>query len=221
MTAVLDPYERIIFRDSKPLDRATCAALIEAEKILGYPLTVLQGVGGAPASGGTHLGLNGEGGRAVDLTDNDRVRKVKVLRDLGFAVWYRPELPGVWGPHIHAVLIFKSRDNRRGIAPLAFDQIRKYDAGQDGLAGSNPDPNPYRPSPPAVYTLAEFREDTAPPMNEVQKARDAIARARNHLGNAIAWCKDADGREVVQGVIPELKRHRAELGDELDRMPKK
>lgn len=216
----LDPYARTTFR-GKPLDNATAYALIDAERILGYPLTVLQGIGGAPASGGTHLGKNGEGGRAVDLTDNDSQRKVRVLRDLGFAAWYRPERPGVWGPHIHGVNIFESRANQRGIAPLAFDQIRKYDAGQDGLAGSSRDPNPYRPSPPEAYTLNEFREDTAPPMNEVEKARDSIARARNHLGNAIAWCKDAEGREVVLNTVPELKDQRAELGELLEQMPKK
>jgi len=217
---MIDPYARTIFRD-KVLDNATKYALLQAEAELGYPLTIIQGVGGAAASSGTHLGKNGEGGRAVDLTDNDAARKVRVLRDLGFAVWLRPERPGVWGPHIHGVNIFESRANRRGIADLAFDQIRKYDAGQDGLSGSSRDPNPYRPSPPAVYTLAEFREDTVPPMNDVEKARDSIVRARHHIGNAIAYCKDAEGRTVVQKAIPQLRAKRRELLALLEHMPKK
>lgn len=212
----VDPYARTTTRDGKPIDNATLYALIEAERILGYPLSVMQGIGGAAASGGTHLL-----GRAVDLSDWDAKRKVRVLRDLGFAVWYRAELPGVWGPHVHAVNIFESRSNTKGIAWAAFDQIRKYDAGQDGLAGSSRDSNPYRPSPPAVYTLAEFREDVMPPMNEVESARDSIVRARHHLGNAIAFCRDAEGREVVQGAAPKLAEQRKALNDLLEKMPKR
>ena len=61
-----DPYARTEFR-GRPLDYATAAACVLIERELGYQLTILQGIGGAPASAGTHLGLNGEGGRAVDL----------------------------------------------------------------------------------------------------------------------------------------------------------
>lgn len=212
----VDPYARTEFR-GKPLDNATAYACMEAERLLDYQLTVVQGIGGAAASSGTHLE-----GRAVDLASWDAARKVRVLRDLGFAAWYRPELPGVWGPHVHAVLILESRDNRRGLAPAGFDQIGKYDRGEDGLA--NPptrDPNPYRPSPKAVYTLAEFREDTMPEPTQVQKMRNAMVEARHALGDAIALGKDADGRPVAQAAVPKLVEQRAELTTLLEHMPMK
>lgn len=84
-----DSYGRTTFHGEQ-LDNATLAALKIAESILGYELTIVQGIGGAITSAGTHIK-----GRAADLAPWDHERKIRVLRDLGFAAWYRPALPGV------------------------------------------------------------------------------------------------------------------------------
>lgn len=139
-----DPYARTTM-DGKTVDALTEAALREAERRLGYSLTIVQGSYhvGVGASAGTH-----DGGGVVDLAPYDHERKVRVLRDLGFAAWYRPTLPGVWGEHIHAVLIGNAR-----LAPAAARQVVSYRAGRDGLASNALDPNPYRPSPIPVFHM--------------------------------------------------------------------
>jgi hypothetical protein len=169
-----DPYARSVFH-GKPLDNATIAALKLAEAELGYELTIFQGIGGAPASGGTHLE-----GRAVDLKPFDRERKLRVLKDVGFAAWHRPQLwrngVKIWGAHIHAVLIFESRTNTRGLAPAGFRQIASYDRGRDGLKADGPDPT-YRPDPKAVFTRAEYEateEDEVTP-EDIDKIAEACA----------------------------------------------
>lgn len=121
------------------VDRYTAAALLVAERRLGYELTITQGSyndGGVAASGGTH-----DGGGVVDLAAYDYRKKVLVLRYLGFAAWYRPELwkngKRVWPAHIHAVQI----GNRR-LSPEAQRQVAAYKAGRDGLAANGPDNGP-------------------------------------------------------------------------------
>lgn len=148
-TTAPDPYARDTFH-GKPLDNATIAALKIAEQRLGYELTIYQGIGGATASAGTHTE-----GRAVDLAPYDHERKLRVLKDIGFAAWYRPASSS-WSAHIHAILILENRVNSRGLADVGFRQIAAFDARRDGLVSNNPDPT-YRPSPPAVFTLAEYR----------------------------------------------------------------
>lgn len=218
---MLDPYERITWRDGRLIDRAMANALMDVEDVLGYKLTVLQAVGGAPASNGFHLGLNGEGGRAVDLTPNDGEAKDHAMKDCGFIGWGRDELPGVWAPHRHYVLVLFSRDNRRGIAPGAFDQIAAYDRREDGLVGSGMDLHSYRADPKVVYTRRNYREDTAPPMNDVEKMRDSLLRAKQNIATAIAHAKAADGRKVIEAQIPWLKEKRAEIDGRLDHLPLK
>ena len=215
--SIPDPYGRAQFH-GRLLDNATIAALRHVETKLGYELTITQGIGGASASAGTHTV-----GRAVDLADWDHARKVRVLRDFGFAAWYRPTLPGVWGPHIHAVLIFDGRSNRKGIAPAAFDQIGKYDRGEDGLANPpTPDPNPYRPEPKRGFSLAEYRASFAlpePKPTNVSRTRDAIVESLHHLGDAIALLHDADGRPLAQSQIDELQTARRQLRAVLEALP--
>lgn len=129
-------YDLVWFR-SKKMDRMTRAALVAAERKLGYQLTVVQGsynAGGVAASAGTH-----DGGGVVDLTAHDWQRKVDVLRSIGWAAWYRPERPGVWSPHIHAVLVGHGR-----LSEGAQDQVEEYLSGYDGLAGSGRDPHTRR-----------------------------------------------------------------------------
>lgn len=218
---MLDPYERITWRDGKIIDRATANALWDVEDVLGFLLTVLQAVGGAPASNGAHLGRNGEGGRAVDLTPNLGEEKDRAMKDAGFIGWRRTEMPGVWAPHGHYVLVLFDRQNERGVAPLAFDQIGAFDRREDGLVGNGMDLHSYRADPKVAYTRRTYRKDTAPPMNDVQKMRDSLLRAKQNIATAIAEAKGAEGREVVQAQIPWLKEKRAEIDDRLDKLPLK
>ncbi len=93
-----DAFERVIFR-GRVMDRKTQSFLQAMEQRLGYELTVIQGsynAGGVSASAGTH-----DGGGVVDLVSWDHRRKVRVARELGAFAWFRPDLPGVWGEHIH------------------------------------------------------------------------------------------------------------------------
>jgi hypothetical protein len=116
-------------------NKRTLAMHKEAEK-LGGNLVVVQGSyhKGVAASGGTH----DEGG-VLDYSVRGLIRaqidkRVKALRRVGFAAWYRPALPGVWGPHIHAVAI-----GTRDLAPLARLQVLAYKKGLSGLRGGRKD----------------------------------------------------------------------------------
>lgn len=220
-TTIPDPYDRQLFH-GKLLDNATIQACKIAESHLGYELTILQGIGGAKASAGTHLE-----GRAVDLAPADHVRKVKVLRDLGFAAWYRPTLPGVWSEHVHAILIFRGRDNREGLAPAGFDQIAAYDAGLDGLADGAKDPNPYRPSPAVSFTLTDykssFKVDPKPPTpTKVTKARDTLTEAIHALGHAATILDHTDPSRVkARDQIDRLHQLKKHTQAALEALPKR
>ena len=120
------------------LDPRTIAQVIEAERLAGK-LTLTQGScnrGGVAASGGTH---DGEG--AVDvsvrgLTSKQVRRRVRALRRVGLWAWFRPALPGVWGPHIHAVSV-----GNKDLSPLARTQILDARRGRNGLRGHALDPH--------------------------------------------------------------------------------
>lgn len=143
-------YERTVYR-GVTLDQMTKAAIVEAERRLGRRLDLLQGsynAGRVSASAGTH-----DGGGVVDIAPTDHVRVVKVLRRLGFAAWHRPAIKGLWGEHIHAVLIGNAR-----LSPSAARQVTAYRQGRDGLAGNGPD-TAWRPPtiPTFVYPPIETR----------------------------------------------------------------
>jgi len=147
---VTDPYA-LTTHDGKTVDEITHQALLECERRLGYELTVVQGCYQArdgkgndvAASAGTH-----DGGGVVDLAPFDWRRKVRVLREVGFAAWHRTPDQGPWGEHIHAVLIGNAK-----LAPSAARQVDDYLAHPplNGLAGHSPDPT-WHPSPPVVFT---------------------------------------------------------------------
>lgn len=146
-------FDRTTYGDvrPKPVDWKTRAALEAAERRLGYRLTVVQGSynpGGVRQSGGTH-----DGGGVVDLLAWDWQRKVRVLRSIGFAAWYRPAISGLWGAHIHAVLIDHGK-----LSSSAAAQVASYRAGRDGLKGNRSDTF-WRPSPIPVF-------DYPPPVEE-------------------------------------------------------
>lgn len=145
-----DPYARCTYH-GKTMDERTKAAIQVAERRLGYELTIVQGCyhAGVSASAGTH-----DGGGVVDLAPYDYRRKVRVMRDLGWAIWHRPAIPGLWGEHIHGVLI-----GHKTMSASAAAQVVEYRAGGDGLAGAAKDPDPYRPSPIPIFDYAAAMRD--------------------------------------------------------------
>lgn len=173
---------RVIFRGVE-VDYKTRAFLQVMERRLGYELTIVQGSYSTAVeqSGGTHAG-----GGVVDLAPFDHKRKVRVARDLGAAVWYRglrrrADGSILWRPHIHLVII-----GHQTLSVEAKAQVVKYLSGQDGLAGSRPDPNPYRPvpaPPPFNYRLSN-RDDALrlrilDMKGRVRTLQDRISAARS------------------------------------------
>lgn len=217
-----DPYARTEIH-GKPLDWATAQAIRVAEQRLGYELTILQGIGGAAASKGAHLD-----GRGVDLTTHDAANKLRVLKDIGFAIYFRETLPGVWEEHLHGMLVFESRTNTRGIAPVGFRQINSFDRRRDGLAADGPDDLPvdsYRPAPPAVFTLADYRasfKEPKMPKTNVQRARNRLTEAIHATGQAATLLDDTDPTRVVaRGQRDELRAAQADLRAILEKLPKR
>lgn len=135
------PYKKVYY-NGKLMNARTRAMVQEAEKRLGYELTIIQGSynAGVDASGGTH-----DGGGALDLAPWDWPTKVMVLRRIGFAAWYRPAIAGLWSAHIHAIAI-----GDREMSASAARQVVAYYAGRDGLASNGPDPHG-RPDPQPVF----------------------------------------------------------------------
>ena len=163
--------DKVTFRD-RLMDNQTMYGLMSAEAKLGYELTVTQGCysNAVGASAGTH-----KGGGVVDLAPWDQANKVKVLRDQGWAAWYRPAISGLWPAHIHAVMI-----GHPTLSLEAQSQVAKYRRGEDGLAEPpTRDPNPYRPSPEVVYDYrAGWRDSLLRERNVSLKARIATLRDR-------------------------------------------
>lgn len=157
-----NPYD-LTTHDGNRVDWLTHRALLAAEKILGYELTITQGsynAGGVSASAGTH-----DGGGVVDLAAWDHDNKVRALRRVGFAAWYRSPSEGPWPAHIHAVLIGNDR-----LAPSARRQADAYLAGRNGLANNG------RDTGPRDWTRARFKWDLGP--TNISRARDLLEKAR-------------------------------------------
>lgn len=173
MSSHPDPLDKVTFR-GQPMDRKTAAALAIAERRLGYELTVVQGsynAGGVRQSAGTH-----DRGGVVDLAPFDHANKVRVLRDLGFAAWHRPAIPGLWSAHVHAVMI-----GHQDLARAAADQVDAFRAGLDGLAAGRRDPNPYRPGVEPFNYAKAWRDDLLR-----QRIRGIAARRKTLLEKASA-----------------------------------
>ncbi len=205
-----DAYTRTTFGDVRPktVDWKTRAALEEAERRLGYPLTVVQGSynpGGVRQSGGTH-----DGGGVIDLLAWDWQRKVRVLRSIGFAAWYRPAISGLWGAHIHAVLVDHGR-----LSTAAAAQVASYRAGRDGLKGNRADTF-WRPRPIPVFTYPPAVAKVPKPEPGPEQAKPAQTPApsppEGPAGTAYPPKRDLDGVDTShyqRGRI-DLKAARAE-----------
>ncbi|TDC38699.1 peptidoglycan-binding protein [Micromonospora sp. 15K316] len=117
----------------------TRAMLFEAERLLGWQLTITQGSynAGVDASAGTH-----DGGGALDLSVSGlssatRTEVLRRLRTVGFAAWLRTPEQGDWGYHIHAVALADT-DQSTG----ARNQAGDYYLGRNGLANRGSDDGP-------------------------------------------------------------------------------
>lgn len=172
----MSAYEIVWFHGHR-FDRMTVQALLDMEHKLGYQLTILQGsynggAGKVAASAGTH-----NGGGAVDLAPADAHDKVRAGREVGFAMWERQTLPGVWSHHVHGILIGNAK-----VSSGAAHQITDYRNHRNGLAGHAAD-NTWHPSP-----IRGYRYHTAPTVAvDLSNLRiDFINAAHDHGGNAPA-----------------------------------
>lgn len=135
----IGPGERVTYL-GRTVNTRTRAMLQEAQRRAGRSIVLTQGSynpGGDPDSAGTH-----DGGGVVDISVSGmsattRTNVVRQLREVGFAAWYRPAIPGLWGPHMHAVAISDTDLSRQ-----AQEQVGDYYLGRDGLAGDGPDTGP-------------------------------------------------------------------------------
>lgn len=208
-----DAFEKVTFR-GRLMDRKTQAFVEAMEERLGYELTIVQGsynAGGVSASAGTH-----DGGGVLDLASWDAANKVRVARALGAFAWLRPDLPGVWGEHIHLGI-----RNHGRLAQAAQDQQRDYDAKppRNGLANHAVD-DTWHPSPPVEFKYPV--KPRGPQPNNVTRARDALVEARHALGEAVAHLGRADeSREVVKTVLKRVREQRRAIDAQLDLLPKR
>lgn len=123
----------------KTVNTRTRAMLREAQSRAGRSISLTQGSynTGVGSSAGTH-----DGGGAVDISvagmsSATRTKVVRSLREVGFAAWYRTPIPGVWGPHIHAIAVIDP-----DLSTQAQAQVGDYYLGRNGLSGHGADTGP-------------------------------------------------------------------------------
>lgn len=210
-----DAFDQVNFR-GRLMDKKTQAFLQAMEQRLGYELTIVQGSyngGAVSASAGTH-----DGGGVVDLVSWDHRRKVRVARELGAFAWFRPDLPGVWGEHIHLGI----RDHGR-LSSAAKAQQAGFDSdpARNGLANNAID-RTWHPDPSVTFKYRARTEPPPPPPTRVARSRDALAEAIHALGEAAALL-DAAGeeREFAKKQIDDIRELRQTARSVLERMPKR
>lgn len=125
----------------KPIDRLTLERYKSFNQLVKSPkfggersdITVVQAIGGAAASAGTHKAPGG----SLDLTAFNYKNRNLADRLFGGAGWYRPTLKGVWSAHYHTVTAGV------GYAPaLARAQVTAMYGGRNGLANNGRDTGP-------------------------------------------------------------------------------
>lgn len=189
------PYDRTTYDGpTHVVDELTKAALDRVAGRLDYDLSLYQGSyhKGVGPSAGTH-----DGGGVVDLAPWDHVDKVRELRRVGFAAWYRPAIAGLWAAHIHAVLM-----GNRKLSPAARAQVAEYLAGFDGLAGSGRDTGPRR------FTAHRF--DWQVGERRLDAAADLIARARAKLATGIRGYRVQPALRALRRAQDQLREARRE-----------
>jgi hypothetical protein len=191
---MMKPYDLTTY-DGNTVDWLTRAALEKAAANLGYAdgLTITQGsynAGGVAASAGTH-----DGGGVVDLSAFEHERKVRALRSVGFAAWYRPAIAGLWPAHIHAVLIGNAK-----LSSGARNQVTEYLAGRNGLANRGPDNGPRQ--------FVNRRFSWQKGAHRIDRARTLIARARALLGSGIRGYAVGPARRALGKAATTLPKDR-------------
>lgn len=207
-----DRYERVTFH-GKTVDRWTMAALLEAERQLGYELTIVQGSynNSVSASAGTHVG-----GGVVDLAPWDWKNKVRVLRELGFAAWHRTPSQGPWGEHVHAVLI-----GNTSAAASALRQVEAYKQGRNGLANSGPDDGPKTPIHSFPYTPPAAAARARPTRTRITHARHKLALVQAELSATASLLRaSATQRPGVRTAIPLVRAASKSIPPILRALPK-
>jgi peptidoglycan hydrolase-like protein with peptidoglycan-binding domain len=139
ITRIVHPGERTT-HSGEAVNERTEAMLAEAEQRFGEKFALDQGSynpGGDPTSAGTH-----DGGGAVDINvdemdETTSTEAVEVLREVGFAAWYRTPSQGDWPAHIHAIAI-----SDPDLSDAARQQAGDYYLGKNGLANEGPDDGP-------------------------------------------------------------------------------
>ena len=185
-----NPYDRTTY-DGHTVDWLTRAALEDTAKRLGYDLTVLQGsfnAGGVSASAGTH-----DGGGAVDLAPWDWQNKVRELRRTGFAAWHRPAIAGLWGEHIHCILM-----GDRLLSAGAKTQVAEYLRGENGLANHAADDGP--------RDFVSHRYQWRTGAKRIGRAAALLERARLQLSTGIRGYAVAKSRAALRDAASQMPK---------------
>ena len=220
--------EKITWR-GHTFNRRSVAALLEAERRLGYQFQMLQGSynTSVAASAGTHAG-----GGAVDCVGRGRwPHEVQVLREVGWVAWHRTP-PAFSTEHIHGVL--------RGdpqLADGARQQIVDWEHGLDGLADHLHDPGPsvdipvfpLRIVPPPPGGIAP-RQLPAIDLSNVQGGfrrgmngppAKAVQRVQRALNARMGTQLDVDGLagDITRGAYRDWQKHMGRTDAQADGMP--
>lgn len=174
------PYDKTT-HGGKTVDWLTKAALMKAERKLGYALSITQGSYQADDGTGNDVAASSSthnGGGVVDLPEYEAERKMRALRASGFWAWVREELwrdgRRIWSKHVHAV-----QATNRKLDPLAFEQVIQGRAGLNGLADRGPDPH-------AGVPVIPFKWPYYGPVGRLRWYRDQLSGpARRRLNRQI------------------------------------
>lgn len=185
-----------VYYQKKPLDRLTYERLRSLNKLVRSAefggekadITLVQGIGGAGASAGTHTT-----GGAYDITAHNQRNRCYGGRLLGGTDSFRPTLRGVWTEHIHAVTAGAGYAAR-----LARQQVTSYWAGRNGLANNGPDNGP-RLSTQPLY-VAPWTERGRQGVYYLKKAYQG--RVEGHTSTKAKGSKiPSGGKFTVIGVV--------------------
>lgn len=206
------PYTRVTYH-GKTMNARTKAMVQQAEDYLGYELTILQGSyhKGVGASAGTH-----DGGGVLDFAPWDHEKKVRVLRMIGFAAWYRPTIKDLWNEHIHAVAV---RDKE--MSSEASKQVQDYYAGLDGLKYHRKD-DEWRPNVivPFQYPLlpVDFSNVVKEAKTGGKNALNGVKRIQRALNTKTGTHLTVDGKFGVKTKAA-YKRYERQVGGDGDGVP--
>lgn len=210
-----DAYDRVSvgkYSDGSDvqLNKRTKAMLTVAEEQLGYPLTISQGSyhTGTKQSAGTH-----DRGGVVDLLAFQADRKVRVLREIGFAAWHRLPSEGDWPEHVHAVAL-----GDKEMSDEARKQVSDYRNRRNGLASHAKDPTPRPKDPLPVFNYVAFLNKTATVKKARKRPTKKVAKTRTPNRDAI---EKAAVKGLAEADSPAWTRFFAEILEHVRQGPDK